>query len=380
MRTLLKLPLRALGPVAAVPMWEALRSGAGALLALAAISLVALSSYATTLGFTLIAPFGASAVLLFAAVNSPLAQPWPVVVGNTASAMVAVGICTVISDPLITAPLSVAGAILTMALLRATHPPGGAVALTVSLAAGQASVPEITYIVIPVAAGSLALVLVAVFWAWLTGRRYPMRQFGAAGPVLTADPPAVERLGLTEAELRDLLADYRQSLNVGVEDLARLIGAAELRAAGHHATPTTAEEIMSRDLVTVRPDASLEEVAGIFRRHGFTSLPVVSESGALSGVIFQLNLIAGLTESQSARSLWRATQLRKSASDIMSVVTTRVNEGAPIGLLVSRLSEKGTDAVLVMSGEQLSGVVTQTDLISALARELLHRTSHVTRA
>src|SRR5690606_39056901 len=116
----------------------------GALLALAAISLVALSSYATTLGFTLIAPFGASAVLLFAAVNSPLAQPWPVVVGNTASAMIAIGVCILIPEPLIAAPLSVAGAILTMAVLRATHPPGGAVALTVALAAGQGSIPEIT--------------------------------------------------------------------------------------------------------------------------------------------------------------------------------------------------------------------------------------------
>lgn len=379
MRTLLKFPLRALGPVAAVPLWEALRSASGALLALAAISLIALSSYATTLGFTLIAPFGASAVLLFAAVNSPLAQPWPVVVGNTASAIVAVGVCAVIPEPLIAAPLSVAGAILTMAVLQATHPPGGAVALTVALAAGQDSGPEITYVVIPVAAGSLLLVLLAVVWAWLTGRRYPMRQFGAPGPVLTADPPAVERLGLTEAELRDLLADYRQSLNLGVEDLARLIGAAELRAAGHHVTPTTAGEIMSRDLVTVRPEASLEEVADIFRDHGFTSLPVVSESGALSGVIFQLNLIAGLSEMRSGRFSLRSTRSRKSASDIMSAVTSAVDEDAPIGLLVSRLSEKGTDAVMVVSREKLSGVVTQTDLISTLARELLHRTSPVTR-
>lgn len=377
MRTLLKFPVRALGPVAEVPFLEAIRSGSGALLALAAISLVALSSYATTLGFTLIAPFGASAVLLFAAVNSPLAQPWPVVVGNTASAMIAIGVCILIPEPLIAAPLSVAGAILTMAVLRATHPPGGAVALTVALAAGQGSIPEITYVVIPVAAGSLVLVLLAVFWAWLTGRRYPMRQFGAPGPVLTADPPAVERLRLTEAELRDLLTDYRQSLNVGVEDLARMIGAAELRAAGHHVTPTTAAEIMSRDLVTVRPEASLEEVAGIFRNHGFTSLPVVSESGALSGVIFQLNLIAGLSEMRSGRFSLRPTSSRKSASDIMSTVTSTVNEDAPVGLLVSQLSEKGTDAVLVVSGEKLSGVVTQTDLISALARELLDRTSPV---
>ncbi|MCB1411347.1 MAG: HPP family protein, partial [Rhodobacteraceae bacterium] len=38
-------------------------------------------------GLILIAPFGASAVLLFAVPNSPLAQPWSAVIGNGISAL-----------------------------------------------------------------------------------------------------------------------------------------------------------------------------------------------------------------------------------------------------------------------------------------------------
>ena len=42
----------------------------------------------------LIAPFGASAVLVYAVPNSPLAQPWSVVMGNTLSALVALAVIT----------------------------------------------------------------------------------------------------------------------------------------------------------------------------------------------------------------------------------------------------------------------------------------------
>src|SRR5690606_39958223 len=82
---------------------------------------------------------------------------------------------------------------------------------------------------------------------------------------------------LSREELTEILQRYRQSLNLGVEDLARLIGAAELQAATHHTGPLTAADVMSRDLVTVSPQTRLVQVADIFRRHGFTSLPVVED-------------------------------------------------------------------------------------------------------
>lgn len=371
MRILSEFRLLGLGPIAAIPFWEAIRSGCGALLALAAVGLIALSSYADTIGFALIAPFGASAVLLFAAVNSPLAQPWPVVVGNTISAIMAITVCAFISEPLIAMPFSVGGAILAMALLRATHPPGGAVALTVALAASQETALGFAFALIPVALGSILLVLLAILWARLTGRSYPMRQFGAPGPVLTSDPSPLERSGLSETDLKDLLADYRQSLNLGVKDLARLIGAAELRAASHQAGPKTAGEIMSRNLVTVGPDAPLGAVADIFCRHGFTSLPVVSANDMLRGVIFQLDLIAALSEKRSQkRTLW-FTGKEKTAAQIMSAVSVAITEDTPVRVLVSQLSERGTDAVMVIRNDALVGVVTQTDLIGALAREIV---------
>ncbi len=80
----------------------------------------------------LVAPIGASAVLVFAVPASPLAQPWSVLGGNVVSALVGVIAAMFISTPWLAVGIAVAGAILAMSLLRCLHPPGGAAALTPS--------------------------------------------------------------------------------------------------------------------------------------------------------------------------------------------------------------------------------------------------------
>ncbi len=148
-----------------------------------------------------------------------------------------------------------------------------------------------TFVFVPVFCGTIILVCSAMLWHRLSGRTYPFRQPHASGPHSTADKPAEQRLGLEPKELARILTDCRQSTNLGVEDLSRLIAAAERVAAGHVLGATTCAEIMLRDLVTVPPTARAAQIADLFRKHGFTSIPVVGEGGLLLGVIFQLDLI-----------------------------------------------------------------------------------------
>ena len=127
--------LRALGPVLppGSPM-EALRAGLGACLALALLALVLPPGAADLrFGLYLIAPFGASAVLVFAVPSSPLAQPWSVVVGNGVSALVAVLLCQILPPGAMLVACALGAAIAAMILSRSLHPPGGAVALTAAL-------------------------------------------------------------------------------------------------------------------------------------------------------------------------------------------------------------------------------------------------------
>src|SRR5882762_3777812 len=81
----------------------------------------------------LVAPIGASAVLVFGVPGSPMAQPWAVVGGNTVSALAGI-VCVLAfgSGPGVAA-LAVGLAIAAMFTLRCLHPPGGACALVTVL-------------------------------------------------------------------------------------------------------------------------------------------------------------------------------------------------------------------------------------------------------
>lgn len=377
--------LRSFGPIVArTSLIEAVRAGLGALIGLGLTGLFVLSPVVDLhLGLFLIAPFGATSVLVFAVPNSPLAQPWPAVMGNTVAALVAVWVCLLVSDPVLRIALAVSLAITATILCRALHPPAGAVAMTVAMNPDVVTKLGFQFAIMPVAAGTILLVLIAMVYAKLTGRHYPLRQFDDPNHHGTKDAEPIERLGLSEVELTDILERYRQSFNLGVEDLSRLIGAAESVAAAHQTGPLTTYDIMSRDLVTVGPDAPLADIADLFRQHKFTSLPVVDAGEQFLGVIFQIHLIAqahddarrlkGRFSLAMARLRSRNTDTLVRAKDIMERAGPRATVDTPIAALFPLMSEGDVDAVPVLDQKQIVGIVTRTDLIGALARNSLRQ-------
>ncbi|QDY70729.1 CBS domain-containing protein (plasmid) [Qingshengfaniella alkalisoli] len=356
-----------------------MRAGLGALIGLGVTGLFLLSPQIDTeLGLYLVAPFGASSVLLFAVPNSPLAQPWSAIVGNTVAAIVGVAVCLLVLDPVLRIALAVGLAVTATILCRAIHPPAGAVAMTAAMSPDAIADLGFRFALAPIAIGTAALVLLATIYARLTGRRYPFRQFDDPGNHATEDRNPTERLGLSEEELMSILERYSQSFNIGVEDLARLIGAAELQAATHSSGPLTAKDIMSSNLVTVDPRTALSDLADLFRRHRFTSLPVVGSDQTFLGVIFQMHLInqaradaLRLDRGYAAalrRLLDRGREIPITAGDIMSVAGPRATTNTPIGALLPMMADGDTDAVPVIEYRKIVGIVTRTDLIAALAR------------
>lgn len=115
------------------------------------------------------APFGATAVLVFAVPESPLAQPRNVIGGNCIGAIVCVILVHYFgSGPLVMA-LAVATAIKLMQLTKTLHPPGGAVALV-----GAMSSASWSFVFIPVLAGSTIILFCALAFNNLAAeRKYP---------------------------------------------------------------------------------------------------------------------------------------------------------------------------------------------------------------
>src|SRR5690606_330765 len=126
---------QALGPaIAPGSPREALRAGVGAVVGLGVSGVFLMSpSTALRLGLSLLAPFGATSVLVFAVPNSPLAQPWSAVVGCCTAAAVGVLACMLTPNSALCVALAVGVTITAMILMRAVHPPAGAVAMTAAL-------------------------------------------------------------------------------------------------------------------------------------------------------------------------------------------------------------------------------------------------------
>jgi CBS domain-containing membrane protein len=139
------------GPMGASVM-ERLRGSCGALAGLLVTGLICSRTAGSEASLPmLMAPLGASAVLLFAVPASPLAQPWSIIGGNIVSALVGVTCAQWISDPLLAAPLATALAIGAMFALCCLHPPGGAIALTAALGGPAITAAGYQFVLRPVA-------------------------------------------------------------------------------------------------------------------------------------------------------------------------------------------------------------------------------------
>ncbi|MDP1027979.1 HPP family protein [Sphingomonas sp. KR1UV-12] len=167
----------------------------------------------------IVAPLGASAVLVFAVPSSPLAQPWPVVGGNTISALVGVAAFTLIPNATIAAGVAVGAAILAMSLLRCLHPPGGAAALTAVIGSQGIHAAGFAFAFTPVCINSVALVSIGMILHRATARTYPH-----------VAAPAASRSALHDADIDAALADMHESFDISREDLNALLTHAERHA------------------------------------------------------------------------------------------------------------------------------------------------------
>jgi CBS-domain-containing membrane protein len=208
----------------------------------------------------LIAPMGASAVLLFAVPASPLAQPWSIMGGNVVSALVGVTCARWIGDPLLAAPLAVA-----------------------EMHAYRRRFGEIT------CADIMSRDVVAVQFgtplrdAWSLLRRHDIR----ALPVLD---PARRLIGMVSDV--DFMASPELDVYDGLwERFHRLIRRPDTL---HTDRAEVVGQIMSRDVQTVSEDVHIVELVPLMADAGLRHVAVVDAEQRLSGIISQADLVAAL--------------------------------------------------------------------------------------
>jgi CBS domain-containing membrane protein len=304
----------------------------------------------------IVAPLGASAVLLFAVPASPLAQPWPIIGGNTISALIGVTTVHFLPDPLYAIGIAVCLAILAMSFTRSLHPPGGAAALMAVIGGDAVKDAGFLFPFVPIAINSVALVALGILFHKLFRHNYPHKAVKPAATAhQTADKPPAVRVGFTADDIDGALSDLHESLDIDRNDIDELLRKVEQRALNRSHGEIKCKDIMSKDVVRVGLYTTPEKVRALLRQHDLRTLPVVSKAGKLAGIV-------GYAELEETSPDGRLP---------LSKSMTAHPEDAAISLLPELTSGKTHNIIIVDEQGDIAGVISQTDLLVALGKNLL---------
>lgn len=328
----------------------------------------------------LIAPMGASAVLLFALPASPLAQPWSILGGNLISAIAGLLCAKFIAIPVAAAALAVGIAITLMFALRCTHPPGGAIALGSALSGPAIAQHGLHFVLSPVVLNSAILLALGISYNKLCKRRYPHLAHDHGNQHKTADAVPGERLGLTPADVDEALKQYNEALDVSRDDLEEILLRAEANAYQRRFGKVTCGDIMSRDVVKAEFGTGLRDAWRLMREHRIKALPVVNAYDRVIGIVTQHDFLMQCDPDTADGLIGRLTRFLKPSRQMHSdkaevvgqIMTTKVRSATtdlPIASIVPLFSDAGLHHLPVVDGNgRLAGIVTQSDLVAALYR------------
>jgi CBS domain-containing membrane protein len=325
----------------------------------------------------LLAPLGATSVILFALPHSPLAQPWSVIGGLMLSAPIGFACGHWLpAGPWVMA-MALAATIWLTAWARCIHPPAGAMALTMAMAAAQgaAFAPGM----LATAANALAImVAVMVVNNLIPGRHYPQgappaaqlqRRHSTPQAIAHQDLAAAlgEIDGFLDVREDDLVDLYQRTLRQAFERSHRLRCGDLIE----HVTPVPAVEFAT----------PLAEAWLTMRRLRVDALPVIDRSRRVIGLLvledFLLHVSpdSGLSVGGALRSL--LARVPHAHSDKPEVVGQMMRD-ARDGLLLARKND-GVAAVaqamasgrqpavpVINSADRLVGTLGRADMVAAL--------------
>ncbi|MEC5399227.1 HPP family protein [Uliginosibacterium sp. H1] len=313
----------------------------------------------------LVAPLGASAVLVFAVPASPLAQPWSVIGGNTLSAAIGVACALCVPDTDLAAALAVSLAVGLMFAARCLHPPGGASALLAVLSQQN----SFEFALFPVLLNSALLVLAGVLYNSATGRRYPHTQ----------QTPGTTPTRFSSADLDAALAHYNQVLDVSRDDLQALLHHAETAAFQRKLGDLSCADIMAQPVLSVEFGTPLRDAWALMRERRIKALPVIDRVQRIVGIVTVADFMrhADLDAPHDGiaarlRALLRPTGTTHSDKpEVVGQIMTRqvrvASAHRPVMELVPLFSEGGHHHIPIINDERrLVGIITQSDLVRAL--------------
>jgi len=159
----------------AVSFSEIIWSWIGAFWGIASVAFINYNMFQGTDLVMIIGSFGASAVLIYGAIRSPLAQPRNLIGGHVISAIIGVTMYKLLNSHMwMAASIAVATAIAVMHATKTLHPPGGATALIAVIGSQKIHNLGYLYVILPAGLGAIIMLVVALLINNIPkSRKYP---------------------------------------------------------------------------------------------------------------------------------------------------------------------------------------------------------------
>ncbi len=148
----------------------------------------------------------------------------------------------------------------------------------------------------------------------------------------------------------------------------------------------TAKDIMTKDVITVKPDTSIEELSSLLVENEISGVPVVDDSGALYGIVTENDLISRnkrlhiptvvsfLDAAIYLESSKRFEQEVKRMSatrvgDICARKVVSISEDTTLIDIATIMTEKKVHLLPVVKADKIVGIVGKRDMVKAIARQ-----------
>jgi len=131
------------------------------------------------------------------------------------------------------------------------------------------------------------------------------------------------------------------------------------------------EEVMTKDVVTIGPSATLYDALKTMVSNGFRRLPVVDD-GELKGMLVAMDVVRFLGSGkvfEYAKSDDVRDVLAVKVADVMTKDVEAITPGSDIGEAASLMRRTGRGSLLVVESGELKGIITERDLVLAIALE-----------